>query len=248
MTEADYLQTLFEIGDEVTFAARGGIYATGIIEKFNRQTATVRHETQRWRVPYALLEPTGGRRREGRRERLLDVAREARELMNKHGLDGWTFRFGAARRALGLCKEKDKLIQLGRHHAANDPREQVTDTILHEIAHALAGAAAGHGPVWRNTAKRIGATPRASKAGDPAHDQAVKNRLRPGAMVTFRSRGGSSLTGAVVQLNRKTARVSCSGRMLLVPYGCIASSTTGRGAGGAAPGPDRRANRCGSTT
>ena len=224
MTEADYLQTLFEIGDEVKFAARGGVRTTGIIEKFNRQTATVRHETQRWLVPYALLEPTGGQRREGRRERLLDVAREARELMHKHGLDGWTFRFGAARRMIGLCREKGKIIQLGRHHAANDPREQVTDTILHEIAHALAGTAAGHGPVWRNTAKRIGATPRASKTSDPAHDQAVKNRLYPGATVTFRSRGGSSRTGTVVKLNRKTARVSCGARMLLVPYGCIVNS------------------------
>ena len=49
-----------------------------------------------------------------------------------------------------LCKEKEKVIQLGRHHAANDPPEQVTDTILHEIAHALAGTAAGHGPAWRS--------------------------------------------------------------------------------------------------
>lgn len=222
MTEADYLQTQFEIGDEVTFAASSGARTTGTIEKFNRQTATVRHAAQRWRVPYALLEPGGGQRRKGRRERLLDVAREARELMDKHGLDGWTFRFSAARQMIGLCKEQDRIIQLGRHHAANDPREQVTDTILHEIAHALAGAAVGHGPIWRNTAKRIGATPRASKASDPAHDQAVRNRLHPGATVTFRYHGESSRTGTVVKLNRKTARVFCGGCMLLVPYGCIA--------------------------
>jgi predicted SprT family Zn-dependent metalloprotease len=34
-----------------------------------------------------------------------------------------------------------------------DQSEQV---ILHEIAHALAGKSAGHGPNWKNTAKLIG--------------------------------------------------------------------------------------------
>ena len=240
MTEADRIQAHFEIGDEVTFAANSGMRLTGIIDKFNRKTATVRHGVERWRVPYALLEPHGGQRREGRHERLLEVAQEARELMHKHGLDGWTFRFSAARRTIGLCKEKGKIIQLGRHHAANDPREQVTDTILHEIAHALAGAAAGHGPVWRNVAKRVGAAPRASKASDPAHDQAVKNRLTPGTTVSFRSGVGSPLTGVVVKLNRKTARISCGDRMLLVPYGCIVEAQPGDDSADVAK-PDERA-------
>ncbi len=35
------------------------------------------------------------------------------------------------------------------------------DTLLHEIAHALAGPEAGHGPAWKAVAVRIGATPRA---------------------------------------------------------------------------------------
>ncbi len=224
LTEADCLQAQFEIGDEVTFPAKDDTRMIGIIEKLNRKTATVRCRTERWRVPYALLEPNGGQRREGRYERLLDVAQEAGELMDKHGLKSWNFRFSSARRAIGLCKEKEKIIQLGRHHAANDPPEQVTDTILHEIAHALAGAAAGHGPSWCNVAKRIGATPRATEAGDPMHDQEVKNGFNPGAKVSFRSGSRSYLTGVVVKLNRKTARVSCGDRMLLVPYGCIAEA------------------------
>jgi hypothetical protein len=36
------------------------------------------------------------------------------------------------------------------------PESEVRDTILHEIAHALAGARAGHGPAWVATALRIG--------------------------------------------------------------------------------------------
>ena len=221
MTEADRIQAQFDIGDEVTFPAKGQSGTAGTIEKLNQRTATVRQGPQLWRVPYALLEPRNEQRRNGRDERLLEVAREAREIMDRHGLRGWTFRFSAARRTIGLCKEKEKVIQLGRHHAANDPPAQVTDTILHEIAHALAGNAAGHGPAWRNTAKRIGALPRASKAVDPVKDQAIKNSLRPGTTISFRSGSGAVLTGAVVKLNRKTARVSCGDRILLVPYGCV---------------------------
>ncbi len=34
------------------------------------------------------------------------------------------------------------------------------DTLLHEIAHALAGHRAGHGPVWRKIAREVGAKPK----------------------------------------------------------------------------------------
>ena len=225
MTEADLIQAQFDIGDAVTFPAKGGARAVGTIMKLNQRTATVRQGPEAWRVPYALLELQNGQRRNGRAHRLLEVARQARKLMDGHGLTDWIFRFSAARRTIGLCKEKEKVIQLGRHHAANDPPEQVTDTILHEIAHALAGTAAGHGPAWRKAALSIGATPRASKAVDPGKDEAIRNSLRPGTTINFRS-GSSMLAGTVVKLNRKTARVSSGGRILLVPYGCVVEAPT----------------------
>ena len=37
--------------------------------------------------------------------------------------------------------------------------EEVYDTLLHEIAHALAGPGAGHGPVWKAICIKIGAKP-----------------------------------------------------------------------------------------
>ena len=40
-------------------------------------------------------------------------------------------------------------------------KEQIRDTVLHEIAHVIAGREAGHRPLWKVTAQRIGATPRA---------------------------------------------------------------------------------------
>ena len=233
MTEADLIQARFDIGDAVTFREPGGTKAAGFIEKLNLRTATVRQGPISWRVPYALLELPNGEFGNGRVERLREVAREARVLMDRHGLTDWTFRFSAARRTIGLCMEKTRVIQLGRHHAANDPPLQVTDTILHEIAHALAGTAARHGPVWRRIAVRIGATPKASKAVDPAKDEAIRNGLRPGATIDFRAGTGNVLQGTVVKLNRKTALIRCVNRTLLVPYGCIVETpTNGESTGG----------------
>lgn len=85
----------------------------------------------------------------------------ARRLMEEHGLTGWTLAFVEARRRLGDCHYQDRVIRISRAHALEGSEEQIRDTVLHEIAHAIAGPEAGHGPLWRATARRIGATPRA---------------------------------------------------------------------------------------
>jgi predicted SprT family Zn-dependent metalloprotease len=81
--------------------------------------------------------------------------------MAKHGLQDWTFAFAATKRRLGVCKFQSKRIEIAEFYAANNPPESVLDTLFHEIAHALAGPRAGHGPNWKAIAIRLGATPRA---------------------------------------------------------------------------------------
>lgn len=88
----------------------------------------------------------------------------AEQQMAEHGLCGWTFCFSKAKRMLGVCKYRAKRIEIAEYYAANSPRETVVDTLLHEIAHALAGSRAGHGPAWKAIAKRLGATPRACES------------------------------------------------------------------------------------
>jgi hypothetical protein len=39
------------------------------------------------------------------------------------------------------------------------PYEEIRDTLLHEIAHAIAGHKAGHGAEWKAVCRRIGAKP-----------------------------------------------------------------------------------------
>jgi hypothetical protein len=60
-----------------------------------------------------------------------------------------------------VCKYRTKRIEISKYYAQHSPRESILDTLLHEIAHALAGPKAGHGPSWKAIAVRIGANPRA---------------------------------------------------------------------------------------
>ena len=88
---------------------------------------------------------------------LNDARSLANRLLNEHGLSakGWRFDFDNARR-LGLCTYSTKTISISRHMAAAASIEDVEQTLLHEVAHALVGSGAGHGPLWKAKAASIG--------------------------------------------------------------------------------------------
>ena len=88
---------------------------------------------------------------------LYEAAHLAKELMTRHGLAGWSFEFDHARRRFGRCDYTHRRITLSKPLTFLNPIEEVRDTLLHEIAHALAGERAGHGAKWR--------TPRPALAG-----------------------------------------------------------------------------------
>jgi predicted SprT family Zn-dependent metalloprotease len=87
---------------------------------------------------------------------LEDAARMARALMAEHGLRDWSLVFDRARRRAGICRFDRREIGLSAPLTALHTEAEVRDTVLHEIAHALAGARHGHDDVWRATARRIG--------------------------------------------------------------------------------------------
>jgi hypothetical protein len=95
----------------------------------------------------------------------------ASQEMLKHGLHGWTFGLNDSKRQLGVCKYRAKRIEIAEFYARNNPPANVLDTLLHEIAHAIAGPSARHGPAWKAVAVRLGAIPRAC---DKAHDTVMK--------------------------------------------------------------------------
>lgn len=90
------------------------------------------------------------------------LRRFALEQMGAFGLldRGWTFRYDGARRRFGVCRFSSKVISLSRPLVELNAEAECRDTVLHEIAHALAGPSAGHGPRWRVMCRRTGADPR----------------------------------------------------------------------------------------
>jgi hypothetical protein len=114
----------------------------------------------------------------------LDQARRlAHELIDEHGLAGWRFEFDRAKRRAGICRHGQKVIGLSAPITRLHPETEVRDTLLHEIAHALAGPRAGHGPAWTATARRIGCS---AERCVPEDAPAV-----PGSWVGVCSRGHS---------------------------------------------------------
>ncbi len=85
------------------------------------------------------------------------VATLAHELMAAHGLlPQWRFAFDHAKRRAGACRHHDSTISVSRHLMELYSEELVRETLLHEIAHALAGPEHNHDAVWRRTARAIG--------------------------------------------------------------------------------------------
>jgi len=64
----------------------------------------------------------------------------AKKKLAEHGLSGWTAStLPRTKRTAGMCDHGKKTIYLSVHHTEKENEEEVLDTILHEIAHALCG-------------------------------------------------------------------------------------------------------------
>ena len=86
--------------------------------------------------------------------------------MEDHGLfdELWHFDFEACKRTLGRCHYHVKKITLSKWYAELNNEDDVEDTILHEIAHALSFIrygknGKGHGWAWKKVCGEIGANP-----------------------------------------------------------------------------------------
>ncbi|WP_416393933.1 MULTISPECIES: SprT-like domain-containing protein [unclassified Curtobacterium] len=102
------------------------------------------------------------------------VRSRAERLMTAHlGTGSWSFGFDHAKTRAGQCDFARRRITVSRHLAVRFSDDDVDQVLLHEIAHALAGARAGHGPTWRRTAKAIGYT------GSRLYDGPVASELAP---------------------------------------------------------------------
>ena len=80
----------------------------------------------------------------------------AKKCLAHHGLDAWTVKTDSAKLRAGACHYDKRCISLSKHFIEIATFREIHNVVLHEIAHALAGPAAGHGPAWRKVALDIG--------------------------------------------------------------------------------------------
>lgn len=84
------------------------------------------------------------------------AAKMAVDLIRWHGLSEWCFDWDRAQVRFGCCHFQTKTITLSYKLVSSNSADEVLNTILHEIAHALAGPRHGHGGEWRALAVSIG--------------------------------------------------------------------------------------------
>jgi len=80
-------------------------------------------------------------------------------------LKEWELSFDKAKRRAGVCRITDKQIGISIWHVRQNESSTVLDTLLHELAHAIAYELyneKGHGIHWKRVAADLGATPKAT--------------------------------------------------------------------------------------
>jgi predicted SprT family Zn-dependent metalloprotease len=116
------------------------------------------------------------------------VRAHATRLIATHLPEGWSFRFDNAKTRAGLCNFTAKRISVSKYLAARYSTDEVEQTLLHEIAHALAGPQAGHGDVWLVLARSIGYRGSRTHHGEIAQEVARWSGVCPNGHPTVRFR------------------------------------------------------------
>jgi predicted SprT family Zn-dependent metalloprotease len=132
---------------------------------------------------------------------MADLARVrtwANALIDLHLDRSWTFAFDHAKTRAGLCNYTEKRISVSRYLAARYEDDEIHQVLLHEVAHAIAGTRAGHGPKWRAIARDLG------YEGKRLHDGEIANELAPWV--------GSCPAGHIHYRYRKPTRTLACGK------------------------------------
>ena len=153
----------FPVGSVVTFFDRHRRTVLGTVTELRRHEAIVAAgEAGRWREGYAGLQlvkagPTSG-------ATMQQVEDHAAQLLERHlntraPATWWRFRFETATSRAGICRYTTRTIALSVSYVLRAPWDDVRDTLLHEIAHAIVGPGHAHDAVWQTAARRTAAAP-----------------------------------------------------------------------------------------
>ena len=152
---ADFAGAAYPPGTKVSFTTETDGTLYGTVQGLLPQRARVAtRQGMLWKVPYSLLtvmEPT-----HEPAMLLTEVATLGKQLIREHevksGLKtGWQFAFDLAPARGGLCRYREKQITLSVTYCLKASKEEIVDTILHEIAHAIVGPKHGHNASMENS-------------------------------------------------------------------------------------------------
>ena len=157
---ADFSGAACPVGSRVRFRWRGQTI-DGTVAELQRARAVVAAGDVLWKVPYRLLAVV--ERVPERECTLADVEKLAVDLLARHkagsGLHAdWGFGFDLSTSRAGVCRYDDRRIDLSVSYCLRATRAEIEDTLLHEIAHAIAGHRHHHDDVWKAVARAIGCT------------------------------------------------------------------------------------------
>jgi predicted SprT family Zn-dependent metalloprotease len=200
----------FNPGDQISFTVRGRLLHGTLVRLNPARGQVAADDGKEYRVPYTLLT-----RREhnpptamvgcGHRE-LQGIAQLARALLAHHQLGQWRFQFDHAPKRAGCCHYTAHVISLSTEFARRASDGEITDTILHEIVHALVGQAHHHDAVWRATAVAIGCS------GRRCHDL----QFTPPRYLVTCERG--CWVGTAERRRRGMVCTRCRGKIIYRPY------------------------------
>jgi predicted SprT family Zn-dependent metalloprotease len=83
---------------------------------------------------------------------------------------------GRISRALGRTNFMSREIEMQKDFVRNGTREEIKDTIMHEIAHALVGSNHNHDSTWKAMALKLGALPAPAKQVSEKVAKTVRKR------------------------------------------------------------------------
>ncbi len=148
------------VGSVVRFRGAGRHELSGSVTCLRlRHADVVAEDGNEWTVPYAAILKV--ERRPNVQCPLEKVQRIGNCLLDQHRHHAqlraqWTFGFDLATTRAGVCRYRERRIDLAVSYCLAASRADIEDTILHEIAHAIVGPQHNHDAVWKAKAREIG--------------------------------------------------------------------------------------------
>ncbi len=150
----------FPPGTIVSFMNKTNRRLQGTIQKlYYRYARVLTQDGSLWNVPYGGLVIT--KQQPNPEMTLTEIEILGNDLIHQHEINnkiqtGWKFAFDLAPTRAGICRYDEKQITLSVTYCQKATKEEIVNTILHEIAHAIVGPKHGHDAVWKATARDIG--------------------------------------------------------------------------------------------